>query len=320
MEQGWVYVLLNSSLPGMAKVGRTSRAPPDRAAELSAASGVPTPFVVAFQQSFEDCCVAERQVHDELDRRGLRVMSNREFFHGSSSDIIRVVMDAAGTGGDGAPLAVDRSIPSLLMAGDRFLYGIGDTLQDSGEAVRCYRLAASRGSLIAFERLGQIYTGLYVRRNERASRRRALSPLKEGARRGNYYCYAEMGVLFAGERHTENFVKAWNMFFSGREDYPLAEIESGPERMAVACCRYISTSLELRMQPAHGGAMLPVAGDVVAVLLSEMALVRTDPPARQQVAETLRWAFENLLPGMSGPARLRERLFGQSRRRWLASR
>ena len=47
MEPGWVYVLVNSSMPGIAKVGRTTRAPRDRAAELSGVTGVATPFIVA---------------------------------------------------------------------------------------------------------------------------------------------------------------------------------------------------------------------------------------------------------------------------------
>jgi hypothetical protein len=63
MEQGWIYVLVNSSLPGLVKVGRTSRSTQERVAELSAATGVPTPFVLAFDQEFEDCVAAEQSVH-----------------------------------------------------------------------------------------------------------------------------------------------------------------------------------------------------------------------------------------------------------------
>ena len=35
MEPGWGYVLVNSSMPGLAKVGRTTRSPAERVAELS---------------------------------------------------------------------------------------------------------------------------------------------------------------------------------------------------------------------------------------------------------------------------------------------
>ena len=232
MQQGWVYVLVNSSMPGMAKVGRTIRSPAERIAELSQASGVATPFMLAFDQAFADCCGAERDIHDELDRRGLRVAPNREFFWGSPSDIIRVVLGASDTIERRFPAVKDDSPQLLLAAGDRHLSGTSDCLQDTGEAVRCYRLAAKRGALLAFERLGKIYAGLYQIQSGRAVRHRALALLKQGARRGNYYCFAEMAVLFTQERHLENAGKAWNLFFQGRNTAwnPEARDRDGPVR------------------------------------------------------------------------------------------
>jgi T5orf172 domain len=183
MEQGWVYVLVNSSIPGMYKVGRTTRLPSERAAELSAATGVATPFVIAFEQEFADCVTAEQQIHAELDRRGHRIASNREFFSGSSTDIVRVVLDAAtaipapaGQPFAGQPLVgrplvgqplvgqplvgqqrnAATSATDLFAEGDRHLHGTIDTLQDGAEAVRFYHRAATRGSIMAMERLGCI--------------------------------------------------------------------------------------------------------------------------------------------------------------------
>lgn len=45
---GFVYVLFNDSMPGMVKVGLTTRLPEDRSHELSNTS-VPTPFKVVFR-------------------------------------------------------------------------------------------------------------------------------------------------------------------------------------------------------------------------------------------------------------------------------
>lgn len=42
----FVYMLRNSAMPGLLKVGFTTGTPEVRAAELSAATGVPTPFQV----------------------------------------------------------------------------------------------------------------------------------------------------------------------------------------------------------------------------------------------------------------------------------
>ena len=195
--------------------------------------------MVAFDQAFADCYAAERAIHTELERRGLRIATNREFFRGSVSEVVRVVLDAADATDKPMPQANFASAQSLLAAGDHYLFGIGDTLQDTGEAVRCYKLASSRGSLIAFDRLGRVFGDLYARRADKVGRRRALAPLKEGARRGNYYCYAEMATVFAGEGHLANFQKAWELFFTRRAAGMLPEVETGIDRYAAACRRSI---------------------------------------------------------------------------------
>src|SRR5688572_6679317 len=52
---GYLYVLINPSLPGLVKIGKTNRDPEQRAAELSAATGVPTPFVLVYDAFFQNC-------------------------------------------------------------------------------------------------------------------------------------------------------------------------------------------------------------------------------------------------------------------------
>jgi T5orf172 domain len=49
MTSGYVYILINTSFDGMIKVGRTTRDPQERARELSWATGIPTPFRVAYE-------------------------------------------------------------------------------------------------------------------------------------------------------------------------------------------------------------------------------------------------------------------------------
>ena len=49
MAQGYVYALINSSLIGLVKVGKTIKDPEIRAKEISSDTGVPTPFIVAFK-------------------------------------------------------------------------------------------------------------------------------------------------------------------------------------------------------------------------------------------------------------------------------
>lgn len=88
---GVLYVLVNASMQGHVKIGRTARDAAERARELSAATGVPTPFVVAYEAKFADVAAAERYVHKALERRNCRVSDRREFFRISSTEAIKVI-------------------------------------------------------------------------------------------------------------------------------------------------------------------------------------------------------------------------------------
>ena len=91
---GWVYVLTNSAMPGLVKIGLTTRNPRDRAAELTAATGVPAPFVIAWCRAATDCAYVEAAVHRMLDDR--RVSGKREFFRCDVQTARQVIEAAAG--------------------------------------------------------------------------------------------------------------------------------------------------------------------------------------------------------------------------------
>lgn len=293
MGQGWIYVLVNSSLPGMVKVGRTTREPAERAAELSASTGVPTPFVLAFSQAFANCAEAERLVHYELEKRGLRVAQNREFFRAAPAEIVRVVLDVAGVGAADAPVPPPAAtVAALLAEADRHLLGQGEALQDLLEAVRCFRTAAARGSIVAMERLGAIHA--VAGRSDRAELRRAMRYLKDGAGRGNYYCYAEMAWLFAAAGSIPNFTKAWDLFFARRADSFNAEAEHGEQRYLKALRKYLAHCLDLKVVPAHTEELAAVAEGLVAFLLATLDEVRDVPDDRHRVSAMLRWVYENV--------------------------
>ena len=89
--KGYVYVMINPSLPNMVKIGKTTKDPNERAKELSAATGVPTPFVVVFYKPFNDCDTAELTIHNYLEGQGYRISDNREFFNIPVNEAIDVV-------------------------------------------------------------------------------------------------------------------------------------------------------------------------------------------------------------------------------------
>jgi hypothetical protein len=64
--RGHLYVLTNPHMPGLVKIGCTDRTPYVRAAELSAATGVPGRYKVEWFWQMADAPAAERRVHGAL--------------------------------------------------------------------------------------------------------------------------------------------------------------------------------------------------------------------------------------------------------------
>lgn len=75
---GSVYILSNPEYPNLVKIGQTGRTAQERADELSAHTGVPTPFSVEYEFRVPDPEDVEQTVHDALSEHS--VNPNREFF------------------------------------------------------------------------------------------------------------------------------------------------------------------------------------------------------------------------------------------------
>ena len=81
---GFVYVLTNKSFPGLVKIGMTTQSSVEkRVRQLS--TGVPTPFVVAYQASVPNPNQTERVLHRMFDN--CRVVEDREFFRVSVKEV-----------------------------------------------------------------------------------------------------------------------------------------------------------------------------------------------------------------------------------------
>jgi hypothetical protein len=70
--------MINTSMPRLVNVRRTSGDPEQRATELSAATGIPTRFLVAYKEFFEDYQAAEQRAHTMLSLKGYRSSSTRK--------------------------------------------------------------------------------------------------------------------------------------------------------------------------------------------------------------------------------------------------
>lgn len=242
MKNGYIYVLANSSMPGLVKVGMTSRPPDDRAQELSGATGVPTQFIVVYEQYVADCSAAESFVHTTLERKGFRVSENREFFSAPVKEVVNAILsiptDIVTTGRVEeeddliSPSVVDElSALALIENSDSYdyppwwsiwqqaeaaYYGLEDEIEDHREALRLYRDSAKLGCHLAYERLAQLHSGTSQVVGENVSK--AIDYLKEGARRGNYACYLNMASIFNYNEQTENSKKCLKFFFRDREN------------------------------------------------------------------------------------------------------
>lgn len=91
MAHGFIYILTNSSMPGLLKIGKTTRLPRDRAAELSAVTGIAAPFEVAYSRYVTDCDKVELLIHGRLGRS--RYRGDREFFQVSLDEATEVVSE-----------------------------------------------------------------------------------------------------------------------------------------------------------------------------------------------------------------------------------
>lgn len=251
MAAGYIYVLVNSSLPDLVKVGKTTRSPAERAQELSKSTGVPTQFVVAFEEYFDDCDNAEDAVHSELEARGFRQSKNREFFRAKPNEVMRVILKVASRNPTTAAVLDEHDESStsqpwadILNQAYDLLEGNGDELQDTEEALRLYKLAARMGSPEACRSLGQIYFyGIVVPEDHRE----ALNWFKNGATRGLYTCYMDMARVFLEHDQTENALKSFRKFFDGFRKW-LDTLPADPDQHSYDVEQYLHLCLDYGLE------------------------------------------------------------------------
>ena len=218
-EPGYVYVLINPSMEGLVKIGKTTKEPKERAAELSKATGVPTPFVVAYEEYFDDCGQAEAFVHTYLEQKGYRVASNREFFEVPMKVAVDAIIEAKisleNNGSEnlnqcGGNINSDtmpwQEVEAVARA---YWLGEGDTLQDTKEALRLYKQAVKLGSPYACQQVGFMYM---MGQGTSVDYEKALEYLNIGLSKGDYRCCADMMNVYFRNNHIENAQKSWTMF------------------------------------------------------------------------------------------------------------
>lgn len=74
----YIYVLVNKSVPGMVKIGMTTNTPDERARQISAATGVPTPWICVYSFECYRSDLLEAEIHEYFAAQ--RVNEHREMF------------------------------------------------------------------------------------------------------------------------------------------------------------------------------------------------------------------------------------------------
>jgi len=91
---GHIYVLQNTSMPGIFKVGFTERSVAERINEINSATGVITPWQVRDFWFCDEPYNKEQEIHRRLD--DYRVESNREGFFVNFMYIRKVIFEVLG--------------------------------------------------------------------------------------------------------------------------------------------------------------------------------------------------------------------------------
>ncbi len=77
-ETGFVYCMICAGIPGLIKIGASTKPPIERAKELSASTSAPLPFVLAYHRAVKSPFQVEAELHRIL--ADCRTNDSREFF------------------------------------------------------------------------------------------------------------------------------------------------------------------------------------------------------------------------------------------------
>lgn len=92
-KRQYLYICSNPSMPGLLKIGKTTKHPHQRIGELHT-TGVPTPFEFEFSCVVADCSSSERLAHRAL--ASFRVSLDREFFRISVKAALKKILPVIG--------------------------------------------------------------------------------------------------------------------------------------------------------------------------------------------------------------------------------
>lgn len=217
-NEGYVYVLINPSMEGLIKIGKTTKDPKERAREISASTGVATPFIVAYFRKFRNCHEAEKTVHRHFEKKGVRYNLTREFFVIQPNEAIDVILSLSDDESNDLSLTLNEyenissiDIDEKFDADYYFNYGKEQFEKKNYDfALSLLKLASDMNHIQADRIIGEIF--------EKAddNYKTQILAYSKGVEKGDYICYARLGYLYIVNSEIRDLQKAdeyWYLYF-----------------------------------------------------------------------------------------------------------
>lgn len=212
-NKGYLYILTNPSIHGQVKIGRTERHPEERRKEISAATGVSTPFELVYWKFFDDCHLAESTLHKRLEQEGYRVSNNREFFTINEEKAKKLIEELS------LELTKSDQNPNkIVKEGIRWLYGNEGTLRNEKRALDYFEQAAALDYYLGYYWAGVACEKIALtvkRKTDQASwQQRALNHYQNAMKKSYYKAYARSSWLYRKFNQHNEANYTWSEFLS----------------------------------------------------------------------------------------------------------
>lgn len=245
---GYVYVMINPSMKGLVKIGKTTRSPEERAKELSSATGVAAPFIPVYHKYFDDCGWAESQIHKILTAKGYRVNYNREFFEVPTDVAINTIM--ALNDSTNQIIDEDNNNATFYHMGENYMDGSGGYMKDYDKALHYFKKSidtkepfsgdAWHMMSMIFEEQGKLQNAIECQLKAIES---CAQEFGDDAKPLLLFDYKYLASLYARSKRIEdeyNCEKAWELFF---ECIEAAEAVNGEKLIISGCVDFLSLVL-----------------------------------------------------------------------------
>lgn len=213
---GYVYILINASMPGLIKVGMTTRSVEERAEELSRATGVPTAFVVAYKVEVNDCESGEKYVHSVLEDKGYRVNKNREFFTAPLYVAVDAINEYKSSEGTYTEREDKTPAEREYELAENYECGYGEFVKDQERAIYHYQKAIELGSSKACGDMARIEYDMALNVKKQIDEAKyikcAIGYLLKGVELGGTSYYRDLARLYSKVGQLSEAKKYWVLY------------------------------------------------------------------------------------------------------------